>query len=174
MFDYKNFDHVFGNVAPFPERIYHQETETYRRSLEGVLFIDRVLKALGITKRKSPSSLTSMLAQDSECHHSQDLPCQDGECPPHAPPARLRSQHDYAPPPLHILLRPPRLRRRAWQRGPHRSLFLLKRRPAEVPDIHEGPMAARSPPIRGRSSPSSVPTEPVPPPPPPTHLFVQY
>lgn len=50
MFDYKNFDHVFGRVAPFPDRAYHQETETFRRSFDGVLFIDRVLKALGITK----------------------------------------------------------------------------------------------------------------------------
>lgn len=55
MFDYKNFDHVFGRAAPFPDRAYHQETETFRRSFEGVLFIDRVLKALGITKGEFPS-----------------------------------------------------------------------------------------------------------------------
>lgn len=53
MFDYKDFSHVFGNVAPFPDRTFHQETETFRRSHEGVLFIDRVLKALGITKCSS-------------------------------------------------------------------------------------------------------------------------
>ena len=55
MFDSKNFDHVFGHAAPFPDRAYHQETETFRRSFEGVLFIDRVLKALGVTKRESLS-----------------------------------------------------------------------------------------------------------------------
>ena len=50
MFDYKSFDDVFGNVAPFPDRSFYQETETFRRSYDGVLFIDRVLRALGITK----------------------------------------------------------------------------------------------------------------------------
>lgn len=50
LFDYKEFDHVFGQVAPFPDRTFYQETDTFRRSLDGVLFIDRVLKALGITK----------------------------------------------------------------------------------------------------------------------------
>lgn len=53
MFDYKDFTDVFGNVAPFPDRAFHQETEAFRRSHEGVLFIDRVLKALGIAKCSS-------------------------------------------------------------------------------------------------------------------------
>lgn len=53
MFNYKDFDHVFGHVAPFPDRTYFQETETFRRSLDGVLFIDRVLRALGVTKGTS-------------------------------------------------------------------------------------------------------------------------
>ncbi|SPN99211.1 uncharacterized protein DNG_02248 [Cephalotrichum gorgonifer] len=52
MFDYKDFGQVFGQVAPFPDRTFYQETETFRRSLDGALFIDRVLKALGITKAK--------------------------------------------------------------------------------------------------------------------------
>lgn len=53
MFDYKDFNHIFGNVAPFPDRAFHQETESFRRSHEGILFIDRVLKALGVTKCSS-------------------------------------------------------------------------------------------------------------------------
>ena len=57
MFDYKNFTHVFGNVAPFPDRAFHQETESFRRSYEGILFIDRVLKALGVTKCSSQDAL---------------------------------------------------------------------------------------------------------------------
>lgn len=57
MFDYKDFAHVFRNVGAFPDRAFHQETEAFRRSHEGVLFIDRVLKALGIAKCSSQGAL---------------------------------------------------------------------------------------------------------------------
>ncbi|PKS04947.1 hypothetical protein jhhlp_008313 [Lomentospora prolificans] len=51
-FDYKDFSHVFGNARPFPSRDFFQETETIRRKFDGTLFIDRVLKALGVGKSK--------------------------------------------------------------------------------------------------------------------------
>ncbi|MBE3048000.1 hypothetical protein IMZ48_36920, partial [Candidatus Bathyarchaeota archaeon] len=50
MLDYKNYDHVFGRASPFPDKSYHQETDSFRRSFDGALFIERVLKTLGITK----------------------------------------------------------------------------------------------------------------------------
>lgn len=51
MIDYTNFDRVFGQVSPFPySRTVIQETESYRRSFEGALFIDKILGALGLTK----------------------------------------------------------------------------------------------------------------------------
>lgn len=54
MFDYTNFDHVFG-AEQFPyDRKSVQEIDTYRKSLDGALFIDRVLKALGLTKCMLP------------------------------------------------------------------------------------------------------------------------
>ncbi|OHF02111.1 fungal specific transcription factor, partial [Colletotrichum orchidophilum] len=53
MFDYTNYDHVFG-AQQFPyDRKSVQEIDTYRKSLDGALFIDRVLKALGLTKAKT-------------------------------------------------------------------------------------------------------------------------
>ncbi|KAL0936775.1 nuclear pore assembly complex assembly domain-containing protein [Colletotrichum truncatum] len=53
MFDYTNFDHVFGSQQ-FPyDRKSIQEVETFRKSFNGALFIDRVLKALGLTKAKT-------------------------------------------------------------------------------------------------------------------------
>lgn len=51
MFDYTRFDHVFSPSAPFPyDRNKIQDIETYRKSFNDTLFIDRVLKALGLTK----------------------------------------------------------------------------------------------------------------------------
>ncbi|CAI4215578.1 unnamed protein product [Parascedosporium putredinis] len=51
-FDYRDFSHVFGKARPFPNRDFFQETETVRRKFDGALFIDRVLKALGVGKAK--------------------------------------------------------------------------------------------------------------------------
>ncbi|KAI1810384.1 nuclear pore complex assembly-domain-containing protein [Poronia punctata] len=48
---YLQFDKVFGSVNPFPyNRSLVQRIETSRRSLEGSLFIDRVLKALNLSQ----------------------------------------------------------------------------------------------------------------------------
>ncbi|KAI1117896.1 nuclear pore complex assembly-domain-containing protein [Nemania sp. NC0429] len=47
--DYSQFDRVFGPMSPFPyNRTVAVSIETARRSLEGSLFIDRVLKALNL------------------------------------------------------------------------------------------------------------------------------
>ncbi|KAL2753244.1 hypothetical protein ACRALDRAFT_1077616 [Sodiomyces alcalophilus JCM 7366] len=54
MFDYTRFDHVFSPSAQFPyDRQTIQDIETYRKSFNGILFIDRVLKALGLTKART-------------------------------------------------------------------------------------------------------------------------
>ncbi|TDZ60893.1 Protein ELYS [Colletotrichum trifolii] len=53
MFDYTNFDHVFGSQSFAYDRKSAQEIDTHRKSLDGALFIDRVLKALGLTKAKT-------------------------------------------------------------------------------------------------------------------------
>ena len=51
MFDYKKYDHVIPPGIPFPyDRKVLQEIDTFRKGLDGNLFIDRVMRALGITK----------------------------------------------------------------------------------------------------------------------------
>ncbi|KAI2631544.1 nuclear pore complex assembly-domain-containing protein [Hypomontagnella submonticulosa] len=48
------FDKIFGSLDPFPyDRSFVQHLESSRRSLEGSLFIDRVLKALNLSKATS-------------------------------------------------------------------------------------------------------------------------
>lgn len=51
MFDYTNLHHVFteGVANPY-DRETQREIETSRKSFDGALFIDRVLRAVGITK----------------------------------------------------------------------------------------------------------------------------
>jgi hypothetical protein len=54
--DYTQFDRVFGPMHTFPyNRALVQRIEASRRSLEGSLFIDRVLKALNLTQGKDES-----------------------------------------------------------------------------------------------------------------------
>ena len=51
MFDCTRFQDVFPAGAQLPyDRHLQQEIEASRRKLDGALFIDRVLKALGIAK----------------------------------------------------------------------------------------------------------------------------
>ncbi|KAI1103367.1 nuclear pore complex assembly-domain-containing protein [Jackrogersella minutella] len=51
MLDPSQFDRIFGSLDPFPyNRAFVQHLEASRRSLEGSLFIDRVLKALNLSK----------------------------------------------------------------------------------------------------------------------------
>lgn len=51
MFDYANIHHVFPSEATNPyDRKAQSDIETCRKSFDGALFIDRVLRAVGITK----------------------------------------------------------------------------------------------------------------------------
>lgn len=48
MLDITKFDRVFGALDPYPyTRSFIQQAESYRKTSDGVLFIDRVLSALG-------------------------------------------------------------------------------------------------------------------------------
>ncbi|KAI1378121.1 nuclear pore complex assembly-domain-containing protein [Hypoxylon crocopeplum] len=54
MLDPSQFELIFGSLDPFPyTRAFIQNLEASRRSLEGSLFIDRVLKALNLSKATS-------------------------------------------------------------------------------------------------------------------------
>ncbi|KAI2465345.1 nuclear pore complex assembly-domain-containing protein [Annulohypoxylon bovei var. microspora] len=54
MLEPSQFDRIFGTLDPFPyNRVFIQHIEASRRSLEGLLFIDRVLKALNLSKATS-------------------------------------------------------------------------------------------------------------------------
>ncbi|KAI0142680.1 nuclear pore complex assembly-domain-containing protein [Xylariaceae sp. FL1272] len=49
VFEYTNFDYVFGSVSPFPyHRPYIQKIEASRQNLDGLLFLDRVMKAVNL------------------------------------------------------------------------------------------------------------------------------
>ena len=51
MFDYQDFQQVFPAGAQLPyDRELQAEIENSRKTFNGVLFIDRVTKALGLTK----------------------------------------------------------------------------------------------------------------------------
>lgn len=51
MIDYTQFQHVFPSDLQSPyDRQLQNDIEAHRKTLDGVLFVDRVLKALGITK----------------------------------------------------------------------------------------------------------------------------
>ncbi|KAF7562522.1 hypothetical protein G7046_g1596 [Stylonectria norvegica] len=65
MFDYTKLHDVFPSAAPNPyDRKLQQDIETSRKSLDGVLFIDRVLRAVGISKAKVyPPKTDSALKQ---------------------------------------------------------------------------------------------------------------
>lgn len=71
MIDYSNFDRVFGSLNPYPyNRTFIQEADTYRRSFEGALFVDRVLAALGHSKGKRYWS-TGICSLDNAPRRSQ-------------------------------------------------------------------------------------------------------
>lgn len=48
--------------SPYANQEFVREIEVFRKSFNGVLFIDRVLKALGITKCKAIISPLAMMA----------------------------------------------------------------------------------------------------------------
>ncbi|KHN97211.1 uncharacterized protein MAM_04808 [Metarhizium album ARSEF 1941] len=53
MFNYSNFEHVFPpeTKLPYDRRLQH-DIEAHRKTADGLLFIDRVMRALGISKAK--------------------------------------------------------------------------------------------------------------------------
>ncbi|KAH9905606.1 nuclear pore complex assembly-domain-containing protein [Xylariomycetidae sp. FL2044] len=54
MSDFSHFERIFGTLSPFPyNRSSIQQAESARRSLDGALFIDRVLKALNLSEAAS-------------------------------------------------------------------------------------------------------------------------
>lgn len=56
MLDYSKYDRVFSSDQQSPyDRALQHEIEDHRKSLDGILFIDRVMKSLGITKGSSSS-----------------------------------------------------------------------------------------------------------------------
>lgn len=72
MFDYTNFHDVFPTGLQLPyDRKLQQEIEARRKHADGVLFIDRVLKALGVEKCKPSSSgrLLRMLFSNRDEHY---------------------------------------------------------------------------------------------------------
>ncbi|KAF4974462.1 hypothetical protein FZEAL_8633 [Fusarium zealandicum] len=53
MFDYANFHQIFAAGVPNPyDRKAQQDIETSRKNFDGALFVDRVLRAVGISKAK--------------------------------------------------------------------------------------------------------------------------
>ena len=51
MLDYTQFGLVFGPLSPFPlDKSWSQKVESHRRSLDGALFLDRVMGALDLTQ----------------------------------------------------------------------------------------------------------------------------
>ena len=56
MLDYTQFDAVFGPLSPFPlDKSWAQKVESHRRSLDGFLFLDRVLGALDLSQGNNTS-----------------------------------------------------------------------------------------------------------------------
>lgn len=55
MQDYTHYREVFKPewACPYTDASFTKEIDVYRKSLNGVLFIDRVLKTMGVTKPKS-------------------------------------------------------------------------------------------------------------------------
>ena len=51
MLDYTQFDQIFGSLSPFPlDKSWAQKVESHRRTLDGALFLDRVLAALDLSQ----------------------------------------------------------------------------------------------------------------------------
>lgn len=67
MLDYTNFQAVFppGTQLPY-DRHRQQEIDASRKSLDGMLFIDRVLKALGVPKG-TPCSVGLKASYSPKC-----------------------------------------------------------------------------------------------------------
>lgn len=99
MINYNEFHQVFPAELQSPyDRQLQNDIDSHRKELDGILFVDRVLKALGITKGnlvcpKRPLGLSHVLTLLS----SQNISPQDRRSTKAIPPARLRSQHCDSP-----------------------------------------------------------------------------
>lgn len=75
MLDITKFDGVFGALEPYPfSRSFIQQAESYRKTSDGVLFIDRVLSALGQGKGTSRGLFFSVSCMAVAYPPSEHLP----------------------------------------------------------------------------------------------------
>lgn len=109
MFNYENIHEVFPADLSNPYgRNFQHDIETNRKSFDGVLFIDRVLKAVGITKGKTWQCFL-LLCISMLTVYSKSLPAQDRQCAQTTTPTSLRVRHVNASQALPLLLYPTRL-----------------------------------------------------------------
>ena len=107
MLDYTKFQDVFPADLQIPyDRKLQHEIDDHRKSLDGTLFIDRVMKALGIAKCEYVDvGHGPMLTRD----FSEDLPPKVRQRLATAPSANMRRRNVDAPQAVSALLHPARL-----------------------------------------------------------------
>lgn len=149
--DYSQFHEVFKPDVDTPyDQHLVKDIEAKRKRLYGLLFVDRILKALGITKGTTsslPSATRCAVKADESC--SQGVSATGGEWPVQSAPANLRREAVTAPEDLGPLLPSSRPRRRPQPELSNGGEF----RPAdgfaaEISDLHEGDLAHGSPPVQ--------------------------
>lgn len=104
MFEYTDYHTVFpaGAQVPYDRKRIH-EIEARRKDLGGQLFMDRVLKALGISKSQSRAMTLKafipmyVVVKLTSISHRQDLPSKERQWRKTTPPTNLRKQHVDAP-----------------------------------------------------------------------------
>lgn len=121
MFEYTDYHKVFpaGAQVPYDRKRIH-EIEARRKDLGGQLFMDRVLKALGISKSQSrpmaPRTHIHMgiylIVKLTSTSHRQDLPSEERQWRKTTPPTNLRKHHVDAPQAVTAILCALRLRYR--------------------------------------------------------------
>lgn len=96
MFEYTDYHKVFpaGAQVPYDRKRIH-EIEARRKDLGGQLFMDRVLKALGISKSQSRPMAskrihTALIAKLTSILRRQDLPSEERQWRETASPTNLR------------------------------------------------------------------------------------
>jgi hypothetical protein len=104
MFEFTDYHTVFpaGAQVPYDRKRIH-EIEARRKDLGGQLFMDRVLKALGISKSQfgpiAPRACTQnfLTVKLTSIPYRQDLPSKERQWRKTTPPTNLRKQHVDAP-----------------------------------------------------------------------------
>lgn len=106
MLDYTQFQQVFPAALHNPyDRKLQQDIDAHRKTLSGLLFIDRVLRALGIAKGWSNLAWPELVQKTNMPFLSQGLPSQDGQRAQAASPERLRCHCVDTPQAVAFLLR---------------------------------------------------------------------